>query len=209
MTDAASRHDYSKLANLGLQVSDCQLSIKPSTLRWKLSTFFTTRSPRQLAGATTPQGNSMNPYAVDTTTFPSRPLPKGSHTGWSKSCPQPSPQRPKVISPHFVPSISNSFSPPSHLATPMSTSSLEEINESMVRAPRDYDSHSHLPSSCDCSMKSDSTKRVLTSNPHSAWYLPPSYDLENLRGIHGPINTISSTSPGNMSSSSHTSMIEN
>src|SRR5437016_5988394 len=55
--DAASWHDYSKLANLGLQVSHQQPSIKASTLRQKLSTFFITHSHLQPTRATTSQEN--------------------------------------------------------------------------------------------------------------------------------------------------------
>ena len=76
VTDAASRHDYSKLANLGLQVSHQQPSIKGLTLRQKLSTFFITHSYLQPTGATTPQGNLTNPSVETTTTSVSQPLSK-------------------------------------------------------------------------------------------------------------------------------------
>jgi Reverse transcriptase (RNA-dependent DNA polymerase) len=201
VADAASRHEYSKLANLGLQVSHRQPSVKPSTLRRKLSTFFTTRSPLPLDGATTPLDNPMSLSATDTTIPTSQPPSARSHTGCPNSCSPPSPQRQKATSLHCVPFIANSVSPSQHLTTPVLTSSLEEANESMATASKDYDSHSRLPSFCDCSTKFDSTKKGSTSNQRSVWHLPPSYDLENLHGLHGPTNTTSPISPGNMSPS--------
>jgi hypothetical protein len=53
----ASRHDYAKLTDLGLQVSQRKPSIKISTLRQKPNIFFTTPSPLQPFGATILQGN--------------------------------------------------------------------------------------------------------------------------------------------------------
>ncbi len=76
VVDAASWHDYSKLANLGLQVSHQQPSIKASTLCQKLSTFFITHSHLQPTRATTPQGNLTNPSVETTTMSVSRPFSK-------------------------------------------------------------------------------------------------------------------------------------
>jgi hypothetical protein len=47
VADAASRFDYKRLADLGLQISHCQLHLKASTLRQNLNSSFTTPSLHQ------------------------------------------------------------------------------------------------------------------------------------------------------------------
>ena len=135
MADAASWHNYSKPAHHGLQMLDCQPPIKRSSLRRKLSTFFTPHSPQQLAGAITQQGNPTNPSAVTTTTFASQCLPKQSHTDWPKS--------------DLIPL--RSF----HLE--FGFAAFDDRPKSMARVSRDYDTHSQLSSSFNCSTKSGPT----------------------------------------------------
>ena len=201
VADAASRHDYTKLTDLGLQVSHRKPSIKTSTLRQKLNTFFTTPSRLQPVVATIPQGNPMNPSVETTTTFRSLLHSKRSRTGLPISWSQPSQQLQRVTSTLSVPSILNPASAPSFLMTPASISSSGVGNEYMAKASKDYDFPSQLQSSSELLTKSDLMKRGLMSNRHSVWHLPPSYDLENLRGMCGPNNIINPTSHGNTSHS--------
>ena len=200
VTDAASRHDYSKLANLGLQISHREPSIKTSTLRQKLNIFFTTPSHQQPVALTTLQENPMNP-SVGTTTTSHSPCPsKRSHClADITSTAKPATAKSYLTALRSFHLEFGSFNH-SHLMTLALTSSLGAESESMAKASKDYDSHSQLQSSFDCSMKSDSMKKVLISNRHSVWHLPTSYDLENLHGIHGPNNIIHPISHGNTSS---------
>src|SRR4030095_7421866 len=69
VADAASRHDFKKLANLGFQDEIKTLQHGPrtisstriSTLRQKLHIYFTTRSPQRLDGVTNLFGSHINP----------------------------------------------------------------------------------------------------------------------------------------------------
>ena len=71
VADAASRHDYGKLADLGFQVSNLRyhkLGTKISTLRQKLFSFLTTRSPPQPTRTTTQLGPLTSHSVVCTAT---------------------------------------------------------------------------------------------------------------------------------------------
>ena len=46
------------------------------------------------------------------------------------------------------------------------------------------------------SMRSTMTKKASMSKRLTVWALPPSYDLENLHGIHGPLTPIAPSSHG-------------
>jgi hypothetical protein len=48
-------------------------------------------------------------------------------------------------------------------------------------------------------VRSVTQKKESMSRPHSVWDLPPSYDLENLRGIRGTQHHIVSSSPASTS----------
>jgi len=201
VADAASRHDYARLTDLGLQVSHRKPTIKMSTLRQKLNTFFTTPSPLRPVAATTLQENPTNPSAEITTMSHSPHLSKRSRTGLPISWPQPSQQPQGVTSPLSAPLTFYPASPPPSLMIPESSLSSKVEKECTARATKDYGFPSLPQSSSESSTKSDSTKRGLTSNQRSVWHLPPSYDLENLHGIHGRNNTIGLTSHENTSPS--------
>ena len=194
VADAASRHDYEKLANLGLQVSHRQPTIKISTLRQKLSSFFTTPSRQQRDSHTTQQNLPTSPSVESTSTLPFQHPSKQLHTGWLKSC-GPQNQLPlRNTSMLYAPSTSSLASPSQSSMTLGSISSSGVPNDFTERVPNEYDFPLQPQSSSALSTKSHSMKKVSTSKQRSVWHLPPSYDLENLRGIHGPQNIISSTS---------------
>lgn len=167
---------YGKPAHRGLQMSDHQPSINPSGLRRKLSTFFTTHSPLQLAGAITRQGNPTNPSAVATTTFPSERPPKWSYTSRPKS----------------------DLTPLRSFHLEFGFGAFDDRRKSMTRVSRDYDTHSQLIL-LQLLIEVGPTRKGLTSNPRSMWHLPPSYKLENLHEIQNPINIKNPISPGNTS----------
>ena len=199
VADAASRHDYTKLANLGLQVSDRKPSIKASTLRQKLNIFFITPLHQQLVALTTPQENPMNPSVGTTITSHSPHPSKRSRTGLPISWLQPNQQQQSTISPLSAPSTSNSPFQPLLSTTLASTSSSEAESGYMAKASKDYDSHSQLQSSSEWSMRSDPMRKGLMSNRRSVWHLPASYDLENLHGILDLNNIMHPISRGNTS----------
>jgi hypothetical protein len=80
VTVHASRHDYAKLTDLGLQISQRKPSIKIPTLRQKLNIFFITPSPLQPVGVTILQGNPTNLSVEITATFSSPHPLKRSRT---------------------------------------------------------------------------------------------------------------------------------
>ncbi len=102
VADAASRHDFKKLTNLGFQVSDLRQNHKPiskiSTLRQKLYTFLRTLSPPQPGRTMTPLAPPMK-HTVDITDTPlSLPPSSPSPTGSPQSLVQPNPPPQKDIS---------------------------------------------------------------------------------------------------------------
>ena len=201
VADAASRHDFGKLANLGLQVSPQKPSLKISTLRQTLSNFSTIPSPHPPTAVITPLENptisSAEPMGISHSPLPSKVSP----IGLVPSCAPPNLQPPKVISMLSAPTTSSPVSPPLSSTTPALNSSSAGANVFMVRAQNDSVSHLHRVSSSELSMNSTVMKKESISNRRSVWRLPPSYDLENLRGLAGLLNTTSPTLHANMSSS--------
>jgi hypothetical protein len=201
VADAASRHDYAKLANLGFQVSPTHRNPSTSALRQKLQFCFSIPSHPPLA-VTTPKHNIlMNSSAeITVTSLPSPPPSSQLHTGSQMSCSQQNPRLRKVMSQQSVRSISKTVSPSQFSTTPASTLLSEAENVSMVKVSKNCAFRSPPQSSFELSMKSGSTRKVSTSNQRSVWHLPPFYDLENLRGmLHGPEKVTSPTSPANTS----------
>ena len=190
VADAASRFDYKRLADLGLQVFHRQPSIQTSTLRRKLNSSFTTPLLHQpVDPITTPRGPT-NSSIKNTDMSHSQPPSKRSRTGLQTSWPPQSQQRQELISPIFAYSISNPDYQPPLSTIHTSNSSSEVPNVSMEDMSRGSDILSPLQSYSNWSIKSYSTKKKSISKRHSVWHLPSSYDLENLHGIHGPNNII-------------------
>jgi hypothetical protein len=200
VADAASRYDYTKLANLGLQVS--QDLPRPAVLRRKLHSFFTTPSLQVQGGTMRKSSNITSPSAGDIATFPTQPPSKRYRTGLLNSSPPSNPLPQNLISGHSNPSTFEPVNRPLHLRTNASTSSLGVENGYMEKDLKRFDTPLHQMSSSEWSTKSPTTKKESTSRPPSAWVLPPFYDVENLHGIRGAQTPTVSTCPVNMSSSS-------
>jgi hypothetical protein len=110
VADAASRHDYKKLADLGFQVSALRnrtQDSKMSTLRQKLFSFLKNRSPLQHGNPTTPHVPPTPPSAASTVTNHSLPQSSPLHTGFLKSCAKSNRRQLKVTSPPCDPATSN------------------------------------------------------------------------------------------------------
>ena len=191
MADAASRYDYKKLANLGLQVSHP----RPSQLRQKLHSFFTTPSLQAHGEGMVKSSEHMSPSVNNIITLPIRPPLKRYHTGLLKSCHPSNLQLQNLISAHSSLSISKLECQLPHSKTHASTLSFEEDNDCMENVPRQYGIPSLPTSFSTWSTKSGTTKKESMSKQPSVWVLPPSYDLENLHGILGPQTPIASFSP--------------
>jgi hypothetical protein len=184
VADAASRYDYKKLADLGMQVfRDLP---RPATLRRKLHSFFTTPSLQALNEPMARSLQRTNSSATNITTPPTLPPSEQSRTGSHISSPPSSlpPQNP--ISAHSSLSTFKQVDQrrPSEINT--STSSSKEESVSMGRALKPFDTQLHPTFSSEWSERLRTTKMGLISKQPSAWALLPSYDLENLRGILGP-----------------------
>jgi len=199
VADAASRYDYKKLANLGLQVS--HNLPRPSHLRQKLHSLYTTPSLQVLGEGMVKSSELMSPSVDNIVTFPTHPPLKRYHTGLLKSCPPSNRQLQNPISVPSGPSMSRPECQLSHSKIHASISSFGEENGSMENVPKQHGILSPLTSSSTWSMKSGTMKKESISKRLSAWVLPPSYDLENLRGILGPQTPIASSSPAIMSPS--------
>lgn len=199
VADAASRFDYKKLANLGLQVS--RHLPRPVLLRRKLHSFFTTPSLQAQGGTTRKSSKPMCLSARGIITSPTHPPSKRYHTGLLNSSHPSNPLPQNLISGHSNPSTFELVNQPLHLRTNASISSSGVENGYMAKELRRSDTPLRQTSSNKWSTKSLMTKRESMSRPPSVWALPPSYDLENLRGIRGPQTPTDSTSLVNMSSS--------
>jgi len=182
VADAASRYDYRKLANLGLQVSKLP---KPADLRRKLSSFFTTPSQQALGGITIKSSRFMHHSVNSMATVFTHPPSKRYHTGSPISCPLSNPRLPKVTSVPSNPSTFKQGSIPQESTMTAFPSSSKGGNESMGKGKRQSDTLLHQTSSSAWSMRSTMTKKGLTSKRLSVWHLLPSFDLETLRGIPG------------------------
>jgi hypothetical protein len=197
VADAASRYDYKTLADLGMQVS--RDLPRPATLRRKLHSFFTTPSLQALDEPMARSLQHTSSSAANITTPPILPPSEQSRTGSHIFSP------PSSLPPQNATSEHSSLSTfgqvdrlrPSKMIA--STSSSKEESVSMGRALKPFDTQLHPTFSSEWSERLPTTKTGLISKQPSVWALPPSYDLENLRGILGPQTPIVSTSPANTS----------
>jgi hypothetical protein len=197
VADAASRFDYAKLADLGMQVS--QDLPRPVLLRQKLHSFFRTPSLRVQEKDTNTLFESTNPSVQNTDMYHSlRPL-RQYHIGLLDSSLQSKPQPPVSTSASSNPSTFMQDTLLAHLQTSVSNSSSRERNVSTESYPKPSATLLRPTSSSKWFVRSRTQKKESTSRQHSVWDLPPSYDLENLRGILGPQYHIASSSPGSTS----------
>ena len=199
VADAASRYDYKRLAKLGLQVS--HNLPRPPQLRQKLHSFFATPSLRALGEATIKSSELTSPSVDNTVILPIPPLSKRYHTDLLKSCLLSNLQPPNPISAPSSPFMSKSDCQSLHSKIHTSISSFEGGNRFMTRIPKQYDTSLLPTSSFTYSMKSRMMRKESMSKWPYAWTLPPSYDLENLCGIHDPQTLIVPSSLVSMSPS--------
>jgi hypothetical protein len=193
VADAASRFDYSKLANLGLQVS--QDLPRPAILRQKLRSLLNNPLP-QAQDAITRKSSRITSLSAGDIATPHTQLPsKRYHTGLPISSPLLNPLPRNPISGLSNPFTSGPGNQPPHSWINASTSSSKEAYESTAKDRKQLDTQSPLISSSAWSTRSLTTTKVSTSRLPSALVLPPSYDLENLHGILGPRTHIVSISP--------------
>jgi hypothetical protein len=188
VADAASRHDFKKLTNLGFQVSELRQMRKPvskiSTLCQKLYTFLRTLSPLQPGRTTTPFAPHTK-HTVDTTHIPlslppSNPSPTGSPQSLGQLNPPPQKDTSKLYGQH----MSNEVSTLPSSTIPSLKGSSAARNGSMAKESRNSGSLSQPLSSTKSSTKPATTSTVSISKRRCAWRLPVSFDLVNLRGVH-------------------------
>ena len=188
VADAASRHDYKKLANLGFQASSIHRAqdTKMSTLRQKLFSFLTTRSPPPQERTTIPRVHLTNPSVGFAVIPPSPRLSNRSRTGLLMSCAKLNPQRPKATSLLSAQPTSSlgTISPPSTISGLILSSGAG--NGSTVKGKNGSGSHLPLPSSSESSTRLGTITTVSTSRRRYALRLPASFDLASLHGIKPP-----------------------
>ena len=155
VANAASRYDYTKLANLELQISHHESSIKASTLRQKLNIFFITPLHQQPVALITPQESPMNLSVGTTITSHSPCSSRRSRIGLPISW-----LAKPATAKHYISALRSS----TNLASTLS-SGVE--NGYMAKTLKGYDSHSQLQSFSEWSMRSGSMKRGLMSNRRS------------------------------------------
>ena len=209
VADAASRHDFRKLADLGFKDQVTTLRrpsapIRMSTLRQQLMNYFSTPSLRQLTKPTPLSGDPTNRFAMADTTRHSRPPSSPSPIGSPPLLPQCGPLHSKDMYRHYVPITPATACIPVDSTTPVSNS-LSRVRsgstgkENVVsgfRLPKTFSSES--------SPASHTTLMESTFTPPSASVLPPSYGQENSPGSHGTLQFLpGSTSLANTSSSPH------
>ena len=186
VVDAASWHQFDKLANLGFQDQITSLrrktpATKISALRQKLHSYFTTQSRSPQGAITTRQDNHTNPCAPSINAHRSLPPSKRSHTGLPYSCKRSSPLQRKDILTPSASSISKTVSQRPSSTTPASTLSSGAANAYMAKESGGSDYLSPTTYFSNSSGKSAPTSTASTSNVPSAWHLPDSYDVVNLR----------------------------
>ena len=191
VADAASRHDYEKLADLGFQVSSFRnrklsLASKISILRQQLFTFLTMRSPRQRGETTTPLAPLTNHSAVIMDTLRSLPPSNPLRTGLPKSCAKPNLPPQKDTSKHSDQPTSKKDLRRLCSTILESNSSSEVVRESMEKGTRNSVSLSRLPSSAKLSTKPEMITMKSTLKRHYVLRLPDSFDLASLHGITPP-----------------------
>src|SRR5947207_1987993 len=137
VTNAASRYDYTKLANLGLQIS--QDLPHPAVLRRKLHFLFKTPSLQVQGGTTTKSSSITSPSAADIAILPTQPPSKRYRIGLLNSSPPSNPLPQNLISGHSNPSTFELVNRLLHLRMNASTSSLGVENGYMEKEQKRFD----------------------------------------------------------------------
>ena len=191
VADAASRHNFRKLANLGFQDQIHALQRPPSelkmaTLRQKLYSSFKMPSPHQPSEGTTQYNSHTNSNVSQMDTIPNIPHQlKRSHTGSQKLCIKSNPRRPKHISRHSDQSTIR-------VIMTQARSTIHELNsfsveQSVSMGKGNAESVSRSQPTSWSALYNTFHKLLTdsTSKRRSVWRLPDSYDLVNLHGMFG------------------------
>ena len=195
VADAASRFDFKKLAELGFQVSSPDHpNPSMSSLHQKLRSFFTTQSLPLPGEVTTLHANPTNSSARIMAIHHSLPPSPRLHIGQPNSCKRSNQTPPRATLMQSAPFTLNATSLSKYSVIPGSIFSSEVENGSTATKERNSGFLSQHQSSSESSMKSPMMRKESMSRQRSVWHLPPSYDLENLHGIHGLPNITSSIS---------------
>ena len=201
VADAASRHDFEKLTNLGFQDQVNRLrhgshvipSIRMATLRQKLHTYFKTQSLQQLDEITSLFDSPTRPTVDSMGTRHSQHQQSPLHTGSLKPCTKSNHRQQKGTLMPCVPSTSNTINHSPPLTIPAWTSSFEEENDYMELGNVVPASLSQQTFLYALSEKPRPISTAPTSKHPSVWHLPDSFELENLHGKHGTSHPLSFT----------------
>lgn len=208
IADAASRHDFKKLADLGFKDQVVTLRHRPSapirmsTLRQQLTNYFATRSPQPPTKLTPLSGDPTNRFAAVDTSPPSLP----------QSCPSPtgSPSLPPRFAPRRLKATRQRCAHTTHATACLPTFSKirASISPSRVQGgftgKENVDSGSRLPKTSSSSSfpSSHTISTALTFGQPSASVLPPSSGLANSPGTRGILQPLRDfISPDNISDS--------
>ena len=208
IADAASRHDFKKLADLGFKEQVIALRNRPSvpvrisTLRQQLMSYFTTRSLQPPTKLTPLSGDPINHFAAADITPPSLPLSCLSPTGLPSSLLQSDPRRLKATSRRCAHTTPVMACLPEFSTTHASTSSSGARDGSTEKENVGSGSRLLKTSFSSSFPSSQSTSTVSTSGLPSAWGLPPSFDQASSPGTRGILQPLPGfISPDNISNS--------
>ena len=208
IADAASKHDFKKLADLGFKDQVIALRHRPSapirmsTLRQQLTNYFATRSLRPPTNLTPLSGDPKNHFAAADITPPSLPPSYLLRTGLPLSPPQSTLQRSKATPQRCARTTRATACLPSFSKTRVSTSSSRAQDGFMGK--ENVASGSRLPkTSFSSSFPSFHTiSMASTFEQLSASDLLPSSDLANSPGTRGILQPLPDfISPDNISNS--------
>jgi hypothetical protein len=208
IADAASRHDFKKLAKLGFKDQVVALRHRPSapirmsTLRQQLTNYFATRSlppPTKLMPLSGDLTNRSAPVDITPLSLPQLcPSPTGSPSSLLRSAPQRSKATPRRCD-HTTRAT---VCPQAFSKIRVSTSSSKAQDDFMGKENVGSGSRSRKTSSSNSSPSSHSISTVSTSELRFASPLPPSSGLANSPGTRGILQPLPDfISPDNISNS--------
>jgi hypothetical protein len=191
IADAASRHDFKKLANLGFkdQVSTLRSrpspAIKVSVLRQQLKDFFISHSLPRPERTTSRYGDHMSHSATTNHTAFIRPLLRQSRTGSHLSQKLSERSQLKVISTRSDPITQKKDSTIRHSPILVSNLSSKEQNDITGKANEDCDFHLQTTSSKGSLLSSPMTLTDSISKQQYVQASQGSFAQENSHGKHG------------------------
>ena len=201
IADAASRHDFKKLADLGFKDQVFALRHRPSTpirvstLRQQLTNYFTTRSLQPPTRLTHRSGDPMNHFAWGDITHLSPPLSYPSPTGSPPSPHQSAPQLSKATPRSCAHTTLTTVCPASSSTTRASTLSLKGPGDFMGNANGGSDSRLPKTSSSSSSRSSRTISTASTCELQSVSVSQLFSVPANSLGTHGTLQPL----PGDIS----------